>query len=312
MSRRDPPPNDRPMLAAVTLSPETTMVGLEAPVRGGEERVGSVVVIAGAAADVGLHDRVDDECVLGRAGADLELHDARISRRHARVFREDDQWWVEDLGSTNGTSVESPTGPIRLNSRAILRDGARIFLGSTVVKFSLIDETEARYLEQISRLAATDPLTGLHATHRFDSLLDEAIRVARMTGTPLAVLMMDLDGLKAINDRHGHRFGAHTIATVGQALLVRLREVGEGCRFGGDEFCAYLPGADLDRARAFAESFRQWLEGCALELDGIPLAVTISVGLAVGAPPGSRSDLAAAADAALYRAKAAGKNRVSE
>jgi two-component system, cell cycle response regulator len=176
----------------------------------------------------------------------------------------------------------------------------------------MIDETEAAYLEEISRLAGTDPLTGLHATHRFDNLLEEAVRVARLTDTPLAVLMMDLDGLKQVNDQHGHRFGAHTIGAVGRALREALVHVGEGCRFGGDEFCVYLPGADSQRARGFAERFRQWVETSRLELDGIPLRVTISIGIAARTPPASVVELTAGADAALYRAKAAGKNCISE
>ncbi|MEQ1570761.1 MAG: GGDEF domain-containing protein [Myxococcota bacterium] len=310
MSRDD---DDRPLLAAVTLNPDATLLGLELPLRAGP-RVGSVVVIAGAAADVGIHLRVDPEVVIGRADVQLVLRDGRISRRHARVYREGDDWWIEDLGSTNGTALQQPgdAAPTKLPGRALLQDGARICVGSTVVKFAWVDETEARYLEQISRLAATDPLTGLHAPHRFDSLLEEAVRVAGVTGTSLAVLMLDLDGVKQVNDRHGHRFGAHAIATVGRGLLERVREVGEATRYGGDEFAVVLPGADVARARAFAEGFRRWVEQGEISLDGVPIGVTVSVGVAAAVAPTRASALTDEADAALYRAKAAGKNLVSE
>ncbi|MEQ1503304.1 MAG: GGDEF domain-containing protein [Myxococcota bacterium] len=299
-------PRSTPATIPATLSPDTTLHGIPIP-RASGARTGSLVVIAGAAADIGTHVLVGHEVVIGRVASGLTLRDARISRQHARVWREDQVWWVEDLGSTNGSAHNDRP----LTSRVPIADGDKIHLGSTVVKFALIDDTEAAYLEQMARLAGTDPLTGLHATHRFDNLLEEAARAARATRTPLAVLMMDLDGVKAINDRHGHRFGAHTIACVGTSLLGVVGSEGEVCRFGGDEFCAYLPGATDDAAWAVGERIRQQVEAWRAELDGIELRVTISVGIAVRVAPASPAELTAAADEALYRAKAAGKNRVS-
>jgi diguanylate cyclase (GGDEF)-like protein len=293
---------------AATISPETTLHGVVLPERSGQQRTGSLVVIAGAAADVGTHVVVSDEVIIGRVGAGLVLRDGRISRQHARVWREGSRWLAEDLASRNGSS---------LNGRALERptplgDGDKIYLGSTVVKFTLVDETEAAYLEQMARLAGTDPLTGLHAKHRFDSMLDEALRTARLTETPLAVLMMDMDGLKKINDTWGHRFGANTIATIGAAIGQLLAGRGEACRYGGDEFCAYLPNVRPDEARAVAEEIRATVEAARPQLDGIEVRATISIGLASRGTESTTADLVAAADAALYRAKAAGRNRVSE
>jgi diguanylate cyclase (GGDEF)-like protein len=122
---------------------------------------------------------------------------------------------------------------------------------------------------------------------------------------------MDLDGLKPINDRHGHRYGAHTIASVGVALGEAVTGRGEACRFGGDEFCVFLPTADEERAHAFAETFRQRVQSLQIELDGVEVQVTISIGLAVRQAPDDPSALMVAADEALYRAKAAGRNRVA-
>lgn len=298
---------DEPQILAETLAPDVTLHGFALPPRTGE-LVGSLVVIAGAAADIGTHVLVEDEVIIGRADAALTLRDARISRRHVRIWRDDDRFWVEDLGSTNGCTLNGrPIGP-----RAPIADADKLYLGSTVVKFALVDETEAAFLVQMAKLAGTDPLTGLHATHKWDGLLEEAVRTAKLTRTSLAVLMMDLDGLKQVNDRHGHRFGAHTIAWVGAELGRLLAGRGEGCRFGGDEFCAYLPGAALVDARAFAEEVRNHVEEFPTSLDGVELRVTISIGVAARARPESPAELTAVADEALYRAKAAGKNRVSE
>jgi diguanylate cyclase (GGDEF)-like protein len=296
---------------AMTLAPDTTLSGLSVPavVDRSEATSGSLIVIAGAPADVGTHVLVGDEVVIGRVGEGLQLRDGRTSRRHVRVWCSDGAYQVEDMGSTNGTALNGR----RLEAPTPLHDGDKIYLGSTVLKFTLVDETEAAYLARMARLAGTDPLTGLHAKHRFDSMLDEALRIARSTGTPLVVRMMDMDGLKRINDAHGHQHGAHTIATVGARIGALLGGRGEACRFGGDEFCAYLPGVDLQAALELADELRRIVEGGEYELEGVVVRATISIGVAAASPDRpSREMLVAAADRALYRAKGKGRNCVSD
>jgi diguanylate cyclase (GGDEF)-like protein len=287
----------------------TTLTDIRLPLADAERREGTLLVIAGTSADLGAHLVVRGEAVVGRDLGELRLRDGRVSRKHVRVWAEDGRYFVEDLGSTNGSL---------LNGRALERpsplgDGDRIYLGGTVLKFGLVDETEARYLERMERLAGTDPLTGLHAKHRYDSMAEEALRQARLAREPFGLLMMDMDGLKSINDRHGHRMGAHTIATVGKAIGEVLRGRGEACRFGGDEFCAYLPKLKAARCRLVAEEIRLVVEDGTYELDGASVSPTISIGLAM-LDPGTKSlgGLVARADEALYRAKAAGRNCVSD
>jgi len=287
----------------------TTLTDIRLPTQTEQRLRGTLLVISGTPADLGVHLLVRGEVIVGRDFGQLKLRDGRVSRRHVRVWEETDgRYMVEDMRSTNGTL---------LNGRALevpthVADGDKVYLGGTVLKFTLVDETEARYLERMERLAGTDPLTGLHAKHRFDSMLEEALRQARLSREPLCMMMMDMDGLKAINDRHGHRMGAHTIATVGKAIGEVLRGRGEACRFGGDEFSAYLPRLSEARCRLAAEEIRLVVEDGVYELDGAQVNATISIGMAfhdesitsVGA-------LVAAADQALYRAKAAGRNCVS-
>ncbi len=273
-----------------------------------EKRKGSLVIIAGTPADMGSHAVVGDAVLLGRESGPLTLHDSRVSRQHAVVEYQEDAYWIRDLASTNGTRVNDDpvVGPRRLT------DGDHIALGGTVIKFTLVDYREADYLSQVERLVGTDSLTGLLAKHRFDASLAEAIRVARATGQRLAVLMMDMDGLKKVNDTYGHHAGASTICRVGKLIGEAVRGRGEACRFGGDEFSAYLPGTNLDGARCIGEQIRQLVQAAQFSVAEAQFRVTISIGTAELLPHiVNLEQLLDLADQALYRAKHSGRNQVS-
>jgi diguanylate cyclase (GGDEF)-like protein/PAS domain S-box-containing protein len=155
-----------------------------------------------------------------------------------------------------------------------------------------VDITERRAAERaLRRLAASDPLTELLNRRAFDVALEAA--------GPGAVVVLDLDGFKQVNDVHGHLAGDDVLIAVAGALRDRLRRTDVVARIGGDEFAALLPGCDEAEALAVAE---QVVETVA----GLGLGVTASVGVAAGAETGS---LLQAADRAMYRAKAAGRDR---
>lgn len=273
-----------------------------------EKRKGSLVIIAGTPADVGNHAVVGDAVLLGRERGPLALHDGGVSRQHALVLYEEDAYWIKDLGSTNGTWVNGD--PVVGNYR--LTDGDHVTVGGTVIKFTLVDCREADYLSQVERLVGTDSLTGLLAKHRFDAALAEAIRVARVTGQRLAVLMMDMDGLKKVNDTYGHHAGATTICHVGKLIGQAVRGHGEACRFGGDEFSAYLLGTNLDGAMSVGEQIRQLVQAAQFSLAEARFRVTISIGTAELLPHiVNLEQLLDLADQALYRAKHSGRNQVS-
>jgi two-component system cell cycle response regulator len=180
------------------------------------------------------------------------------------------------------------------------------------VRFSFADELDEDFRAEIGLLVGTDPLTGLESKRRFDDALDFALQVARQEQQTLAVLMMDMDGVKQINDTHGHLFGAHVIGETGRIIARHLGPAGHASRFGGDEFSAYLPGLDKESALAAAEAIRVAIESAGMEKDGIALRPTISIGLAAFPEDAVEAlELVASADAALYRAKDAGKNCVS-
>jgi diguanylate cyclase (GGDEF)-like protein len=274
-----------------------------------QRKQSALVVLQGSESDLGTHVLLDRPVTIGRdPRAELPLEDDGISRRHCRVFSEDTLFFLEDLGSTNGTLLngERIEGPRRL------RAGDRIYLGACVVKFTDSDALEVGYHAQMDALVGTDDLTGLIAKRRFDAAYVRALDGARGTKTPLTVLMLDLDGLKKINDSFGHPVGAHTIAEVGKIIGSVVSPHGAACRFGGDEFAAFLPGRAKSDGIAVGEAIRRWIHAHRFVKDGILVKPTISVGVAAFPEDGRTPELLLRrADEALYRAKKNGRDRVN-
>lgn len=271
---------------------------------------GYLTVIRGANHDLGNYVVVESSVLIGRGrDVDLRLQDGVVSRHHLRIDRNaDGSYTLEDLGSTNGTQVDGQSieGSLRL------QDGNKIFLGDSVLRFALADDIDLGYQTEVAQIVGQDPLTGLPSKRRFDDALNYEVAASRLSGAPLTLLMMDMDGVKRINDTHGHLFGAHVIGETGRIIARHLDRTGRACRFGGDEFCAFLPGVDADVARDLAETIRVAVEQAGMTMNGIPLSPTLSIGIAVCPADASEpNELLARADEALYRAKAAGRNRVA-
>ncbi|MCO8120537.1 GGDEF domain-containing protein [Stieleria sp. TO1_6] len=261
-------------------------------------------------ADLGVHQFLSGRTLIGRSpSCTLPLHDMKVSSQHAVITPlGNGDYCLDDLRSTNGTRVNGTP----VTESWILKDGEKIFLGQTVIRFSLADELETSFHNEVATLVGTDPLTGLPSKRRFDEALEFSLQTALRNGSPLAMLMMDMDGVKRINDTHGHLFGAHVIGQTGRLIGHVVGDRGHACRFGGDEFSVFLPGHDNDTAAAIGEQVRLALENAKLEMQGIALHPTISIGVA-SFPQAASNALAllARADEALYRAKANGRNCVA-
>jgi diguanylate cyclase (GGDEF)-like protein/PAS domain S-box-containing protein len=175
------------------------------------------------------------------------------------------------------------------------------------------DVTERkRHEEGLRRLARIDPLTGVCNRRRLMELAEREWRRATRFGQPLALLMLDIDRFKGINDVHGHATGDRAICVVAKTCVEAVREIDVVGRYGGEEFVLLLPGTELEGAREVAERLRLRIAALELELDeeGAPaLRLTASIGFAAREADGTLEHLLASADAALYRAKSAGRNR---
>jgi len=251
------------------------------------------------------------EHVIGRGHeADIRLEDAAVSREHARVVREPDGTFVlVDLESTNGTFVSG----VRIDRRRLV-PGDRIQLGpDLVLSFSLSDESEQALQRRLYESSTRDLLTGaFNRTHLFERLAAE-VAFAHRHESPLALLMLDLDWFKRINDTHGHLAGDTVLRAVAVQVSRLIRAEDVFARYGGEEFVVLARATPHADAARLAERIREAVGELRLETSGADLAVTVSIGVASVAelgPDAGAAELVALGDQRLYRAKEAGRNRV--
>jgi diguanylate cyclase (GGDEF)-like protein len=271
----------------------------------------ALVVLQGA--EIGRDFRMRrGPTIIGRdIGAAIRLADDHVSREHARIeclwdsVTQATTYRIVDLGSTNHTFVNR--GRVE---NAELREGDKIQIGDTVLKFVLLDDVEARFHEEVRNRISYDQLTGLLTKESLCLALEMELKRCLRYTLPLAVLMMDLDRFKSVNDTHGHVMGSHVLSEVGGLIRASIRSADVAARYGGEEFLAYLPETAPPGATLAAERLRTAIEAHLFALDGATLRITISIGIAVCPAHGRDfTSLVRRADRALYRAKESGRNR---
>lgn len=273
----------------------------------GEERPYIIVLVGSNAGE--MFKITAGEMVLGRGtGVDLRLVDEGISRFHCRIRANGDEFTVEDLASRNGTFLNGE----RVQAHR-LEDGDKIQLGrATVLKFSLHDQIEESFQRRMFDSALRDGLTGAYNKRYLLDRLQSEMRFALRHGSRLGLLMLDLDRFKHVNDAHGHLAGDRALTDFCGFVLDAIRHEDVLARYGGEEFVVLSRITSAVDCLQLAERLRRGVEQLEVEHHGIPISITVSIGVAclpdlgLGAP----NDLLDAADRALYRAKALGRNRV--
>ena len=175
-----------------------------------------------------------------------------------------------------------------------------------------IGREQRRAREDANRQATEDPLTGLRTRPYLFAALDREVDRSRRTGRSFCLLMIDLDDLKSINDGLGHLHGDRALRLVGEVVRTGIRRIDTGARFGGDEFVVLLPETDPTGGWVLAEKIRQGVAEAELAVDGVPIPTSVSVGMVTYPQDGQTvRALLECADAAMYRSKRAGRDRVS-
>jgi len=255
-------------------------------------RLGSTDLVVGRSSDAGVH-----------------LADASLSRRHARFFRVDDQVYVQDLKSTNGTFV----GGKRVVSPVALQDGDQVQLGANrVLLYNLTSTTEDEAARRLYETAVKDPTSGAFNRRHFDSRLETEKAFAEHSGAPIALLLIDIDEFKQVNDAHGHVLGDSVLLVLAASVQRMLKPNDTLVRYGGDEFVVLCRDTTLRNGLILAERIRAEAERLPFSVSGNELHITVSVGVASGrSSDGAWATLVESADRAMFRAKGDGRNLVA-
>lgn len=260
------------------------------------------------------YDLQDGTLSIGRApDCTLPLMEsASLSRHHAELLVAGDAVQLRDLGSVNGTQVNGQ----RVEGTVTLKDGDMLRLGEVLLKYFQRNSLDALLHDQIYRIATVDAGTEVFTKRFVMDALEREIRQAARSGQALAVLCLDLDHFKTVNDRWGHDAGDQVLREAAAAVHGSVRAGDIVGRIGGEEFLVVLPGATLPEALALAERVRVAVAARKAALrqpDGSMVLheQTVSIGVAVlGAGMAGARELLAAGDTHLYAAKHGGRNRV--
>jgi two-component system cell cycle response regulator len=267
-----------------------------------------LVVLAGVSAGE-MFKITSPRTVIGRGPkVTLRLTDDGVSREHCQLVLEGERVVLHDLGSTNGTFCNG----VRTERRELV-DGDKIMVGSTtILKFTYHDYLDEVFQRQMYESALRDGLTKVFNRRYFTDHLEKEFAYALRHGTPLALIFIDIDHFKNINDSHGHAAGDFVLSELSSMLMTMLRTEDVLARFGGEEFTILCRGTDLPGVKVVAERLRGAVERRSFEFNGARIPVTISVGITAIPDPSITDDAAflAGADKAMYEAKSGGRNRI--
>lgn len=287
---------------------------------------------------------------IGReSSCEIALEERTVSRIHAEVFKEGDQFVIRDMDSTNGIQVN-----YRRVKEHTLKDEDRITIGPFILVYRILDNSldvpirseenllsetlvmeskiasilqsidddavrnqlfELKHIinqskEKLSRMAHIDRLTLLYNRRFFDDSISREVERARRYSQPLCFLLLDIDFFKKVNDVHGHQKGDMVLSEIASIISDNIRMNDIAARYGGEEMAVILPETPLENALNAAEKLRAAIENDSPVRTG--LEITVSIGVAeFKAVDNAVEDLISRCDGALYNAKNSGRNRVA-
>jgi two-component system cell cycle response regulator len=255
-----------------------------------------------------LERREEEEFSIGRDEKNFIVVDLdNVSRRHAQVVMRGGKFFVEDLKSTNGTYLNDE----ELKKEQPLRSGDQVKIGGAIFKFLAGDNVETLFHEEIYQLTISDGLTQVSNKRFFLEFLEREMGRCHRYGRSLSLIMFDLDHFKSINDQSGHLAGDYVLRELAAIIRARVRREECFARYGGEEFAYVLPEIGSENARKFAEKLRKLIEDHRFTFEGKDISVTVSIGVAdLTRDMTEPLQFIKIADAALYKAKKGGRNRV--
>jgi diguanylate cyclase (GGDEF)-like protein len=238
---------------------------------------------------------------------DICIDDSSVSRRHVRIQPEADGYAAVDLQSTNGTYVNDQ--PISVHK---LQDGDYLRIGNCIYRFLAGGNLEAEYYEEIYRLTIIDPVTETYNRRYLLEFLERELSRAARYQRPLALVLLDIDLFKKINDELGHVAGDYTLRELSICIRSAVRKEELFARYGGEEFAVGLVETTAEGAVVEAERLRAVVEQHPFQYENQSYPVTISLGVAAtsGGEHMTPTELIQQADSKLCQAKRQGRNCV--
>lgn len=249
--------------------------------------------------------------VIGRSpDVDIVINDTRVSREHLQICVQSESITIKDLGSTNGTFVNGE----EVKEHELQNDDKIQISPATIFKFSLADEDEKIAFDELYELGVIDPLTNIYNKRYFIDRFKEELSHSRRMKIDLALLIVDIDFFKKVNDTHGHLAGDHILLKIAKTLQTMTRHEDIVARYGGEEFVVVLRNTNEDGAKLLAERIRTAIAGSNVNFDKKDLHVTISIGIAALSEKHdfeSIDSFIQAADKCLYYSKEHGRNQTT-
>ncbi len=233
------------------------------------------------------------------------ISDKAVSRKHCLLINTESSITLIDLESSNGTMING-----KFIERKQLKNGDKITIGQTILRFEIIDMEVGEYHEKLYKRITFDDLTSLYNRK---SMLKELEKLFSNIpkSLPFSLLFLDIDFFKKVNDTYGHITGSKVLTELGRVLLSNLRSIDMACRYGGEEFVVIISQSRSEEAVFVAEKLRKLIENHKFTSHtGEQISLSVSIGIAEATINiKDHQELIDNADKAMYKAKNAGRNK---